>query len=73
MCLKHGLGKGLANKNRSHPVLEWTEPERQTAFGISLHGDEGQTKRGRNLLLLSWSAVATTGEPMYFKYPILVI
>ena len=58
---------------RSHPVLEWTSSERQHAYGISVHGDEGQTKRGRNLLLLSWSAVGTTGEPMYFKYPIMVL
>ena len=58
---------------RSHPVLGWDESERKTALAISFHGDEGQTKRGRNLLLISWSAVAVSGESLYYKYPIIVL
>ena len=58
---------------RSHPVHGWSQEERATAYGISFHGDEGQTKRGRNLLILSWSAVAVSGDTMFFKYPILVL
>ena len=54
-------------------MLAWEKSERQTAYAISLHGDEGQTKRGRNLLLISWSAVAVTGEPLFYKYPIIVL
>ena len=57
---------------RSHPVLGWDESERKTAIAISIHGDEGQTKRGRNLLLISWSALAVSGESLYYKYPIIV-
>ena len=67
------LLSGNTPMQKSHPVLAWAESERQVAYGISLHGDEGQTKRGRNLLLISWSAVAVSGEPLFYKYPIIVL
>ena len=54
-------------------MVSWSAEEQATAYGITFHGDEGQTKRGRNLLILSWSALAVSGDTMYFKYPILVL
>ncbi|CAE7245419.1 unnamed protein product [Symbiodinium sp. CCMP2592] len=52
---------------RSHPVQSWDEASRATAYGITIHGDEGQSKRKKNVLVLSWSPVAVM-QSDFFAY-----
>ena len=54
-------------------MQSWSDAEKATAFPISIHGDEGQTKRSRNLLIISWSPLASSKESMYGKFPYCVI
>ena len=44
--------------------------QRSRAAAISIHGDEGTAKRGKNLLVLSWSPVGLSGTD--HKYPFAV-
>ena len=43
---------------------------RARAAAISIHGDEGTGKRGKSLLVLSWSPVGLSGTD--HKYPFAV-
>ncbi|CAE7831605.1 unnamed protein product [Symbiodinium sp. CCMP2592] len=51
----------------SHPVQSWDESSRATAYGITIHGDEGQSKRKKNMLILSWSPLAII-QSDFFAY-----
>ena len=57
---------------RHHPVQAYDDAAKARAYGITLHGDEGQGKRGRNVLVISWSPLGMTKESMYSKYPFAV-
>ena len=59
------------NMLRSHPAQQLEPSLRKKAYGISLHGDEGQGKRGRNVMIMSWSPLGMTKETMYSKFPYL--
>lgn len=52
-------------------MQSWDEASKATAYGITIHGDEGQAKRKKNVLVLSWSPIAVTKETMYSKFPFL--
>ena len=53
---------------RDHPVLQLSVEERRCAMACSLHGDEGQGKRKRNVLVLSWSSLAVHGPSELTKF-----
>lgn len=55
-----------------HPVLKLPAASRERAIGIAFHGDEGQGKRTRNVLVLSWSSVAVHGRSEVTKFPFAV-
>ena len=61
-----------ARISRTHPVQNWSDSEKATAYPISIHGDEGQSKRSRNMLIISWSPLASSKESMYSKFPYCV-
>ena len=50
-------------------MTQWDDSFKKKAYGITLHGDEGQGKRGRNVMIISWSPLAITKETMYSKFP----
>ena len=54
---------------RGHPVLDWSPEDRARAIAISLHGDEGQGKRGKSTMVLSWSPLAVHRPALLNKYP----
>ncbi|CAE7831362.1 Cpr [Symbiodinium necroappetens] len=58
---------------RGHPVLDWSPEDRARAIAISLHGDEGQGKRGKSTMVLSWSPLAVHRPALLNKYPFCVI
>ena len=53
-------------------MQEWDDAAKSKAYGITLHGDEGEGKRQRNVLVISWSPLGMTKEAMYSKYPYAV-
>ena len=57
---------------RGHPVLDWSPEDRARAVAISLHGDEGQGKRGKSTMILSWSPLAVHRPALMNKYPFAV-
>ncbi|CAE7228652.1 Cpr [Symbiodinium sp. CCMP2456] len=57
----------------NHPVQSWSDNEKATAYPISIYGDEGQSKRSKNMLIIDWAPLASTKEPMYGKFPYVVI
>ena len=57
---------------QGHPVLELSEELRSKAVAATFHGDEGQCKRSRNCLILSWSSIAVTGRSEVTKFPFCV-
>ena len=63
--------QNTGNMLRSHPAQQLEPSLRKKAYGISLHGDEGQGKRGRNVMIMSWSPLGMTKETMYSKFPYL--
>ena len=52
----------------NHPVLGLAPEMRACAVACSLHGDEGQGKRKRNVLVLSWSSLAVHGPSERTKF-----
>ena len=42
---------------RGHPVQQFQLQHRSNAIGVAVHGDEGQGKRDRSVLVLSWSSL----------------
>ena len=57
---------------RPHPVQQFPDDKKARAYAITVHGDEGQGKHGRNVLVLSWSPLGMSKEPMFSKYPFAV-
>ena len=57
---------------RQHPVQGWCEEDRAKAIAVSVHGDEGSGKRGKQVLLISISSLGIHGESMYTKFPFCV-
>lgn len=58
---------------RNHPVLSHLDPEqRDKAVAAAFHGDEGQGKRNRNMLVLSWSSIGVHGRSEHTKLPFCV-
>lgn len=57
---------------QGHPVLRLTAEQQSKAVGATFHGDEGQCKRSRNCLILSWSSIAVTGRSEITKFPFCV-
>ena len=56
----------------SHPVLNEPASVQAHAVGATWHGDEGQGKRSKNLLVLSWSSIAVSGKSELTKFPFAV-
>ena len=56
----------------NHPVYDLSLEDRKKSVACSFHGDEGQGKRSRNVLILSWSSIAITGPSEYCKFPFAV-
>ena len=57
---------------KGHPVLQFEESRQARAVGASFHGDEGEGKRKKNLLVLSWSSLAVHGPSEKTKFPFCV-
>ena len=57
---------------RNHPVQSWDDESRSRAFAITVHGDEGQAKRSRNMLVINWSPLGNSGLPFVTKFPFVV-
>ena len=55
-----------------HPVHDLSLQARMKSVGITFHGDEGQAKRHRNVLILSWSSIAIHGPSLLTKFPYCV-
>ena len=56
----------------NHPALLLDEKNKSTAMAVCFHGDEGSVKRARNVLVLSWSSIATHGPSERTKFPFAV-
>ncbi|CAL1162079.1 unnamed protein product [Cladocopium goreaui] len=56
-----------------HPVLSLDEEQRCKAVAVTLHGDEGESKRSKNVLILSWSSIGIHGPSLKTKFPFCVI
>lgn len=56
----------------NHPVLNLPSKEQGMAMACSFHGDEGQTKRQKNCMVLSWSSIAVSGKSELTKFPYCV-
>ncbi|CAL1158829.1 unnamed protein product [Cladocopium goreaui] len=55
---------------REHPVVKQFDVEaRARAIAATFHGDEGEGKRGRNTLILSWSSIGVHGPSSLTKFP----
>ena len=54
--------------SRSHPAQSWCERDRARAAVCALHGDEGEGKRQKNILILSFSPLATHGAHWRSKF-----
>ena len=57
---------------KDHPVLSLEKSLQDKAIGCCFHGDEGQTKRQRNVLVLSWSSIGIHGKSEHTKLPFCV-
>lgn len=55
-----------------HPVHSLAPEAKKRAVGITFHGDEGQGKRHRNVLIMSWSSIAIHGPSLLTKFPYCV-
>lgn len=59
---------------RTHPVQSFAPDLRAAACPVALHGDEGQGKRDRSLMVLSWSVLGARGKHvLLYKFPFAVI
>ena len=56
----------------AHPVLNEPASAQAHAVGATWHGDEGQGKRSKNILVLSWSSIAVHGKSELTKFPFVV-
>ena len=54
---------------KDHPVLQLEPSLQRKAVAITVHGDEGQSKRSRNILIVSWSSIAIHGPSLHTKFP----
>lgn len=54
---------------KQHPVHSLPEDRKSKCVGCTMHGDEGQGKRLRNILVLSWSSIAVHGPSELTKFP----
>ena len=55
---------------RQHPVVKnFDAKARARAIAATFHGDEGEGKRGRNTLILSWSSIGVHGPSSLTKFP----
>ena len=57
---------------RSHPIHDWPDADRASAVGIAFHGDEGQGKKNKNLLILSWSSMGVNKRSTHCRFPFAV-
>lgn len=57
---------------KGHPVSLFEEQAKAKSVAISFHGDEGVSKRQRNILILSWSSLAIHGPSELTKFPFAV-
>lgn len=55
-----------------HPIHELSEEDRSKCIACTFHGDEGQGKRRKNTLVLSWSSIGVHGPSLYTKFPFCV-
>ena len=54
-------------------MQEWQPEARKNAIGITVHGDEGQGKRGKNVLILSWSSMGVRGKSSHCRFPLTAL
>lgn len=57
---------------RTHPVQCWSDEAKAAACGIMVHGDEGQGKKGRSVLVISWSTIGIGGKTYQCRFPFAV-
>lgn len=63
---KHAEQEDWGNQ---HPVHSLPDDRKSKCVGCTMHGDEGQGKRLRNILVLSWSSIAIHGPSELTKFP----
>ena len=77
MCLCVACGNSrleCMSDLRTHPVQSFAPDLRAAACPVALHGDEGQGKRDRSLMVLSWSVLGARGKHvLLYKFPFAVI
>ena len=67
--LDHFVYLTSSRSMRSHPVQGFRDEDKAQAYAITIHGDEGSGKHGRSVLVLSWSPLGMTKDPMFCKFP----
>ena len=57
---------------RSHPVHQLPDAAKAASVAIMVHGDEGQGKRNKNVLVVSWSAMGIGNKTYQCRFPFAV-
>lgn len=60
---------GFEDWGAMHPVTQRCPEDQRRCIAVSVHGDEGQAKRQRSTLVLSWSSLAVHGKSELTKFP----
>lgn len=53
-------------------MQSWPAEKRKRAIGIAAHGDEGQGKKDKSVLVLSWSSFGVHKRSTSCKFPFAV-
>lgn len=55
---------------RCHPVQAFRDEDKSKAHAIAVHGDEGQGKKQRSVLVVSWSCLGIRSKNvLHYKFP----
>ncbi|CAK9057737.1 unnamed protein product, partial [Durusdinium trenchii] len=57
----------------THPVHQLPDAAKAASAGIMLHGDEGQGKSSKSVLVISWSAMGIGGKTSQCRFPFAVM
>ena len=75
-CLNSGSGcvSNVCNcvvslRARSHPVQQWPDERKARTVAVAWHGDEGQGKRNRSALVMSWSSLGVHRKSTHCWFP----
>ncbi|CAK9057732.1 unnamed protein product, partial [Durusdinium trenchii] len=63
----------MSIQRRTHPVHQLPDAAKAASAGIMLHGDEGQGKSSKSVLVISWSAMGIGGKTSQCRFPFAVM